>query len=83
MFTYLYQLRPYVYSIIQFESVTVKSTCSITIINHLGHFMNTKLKALALPLLLSSTMAVAQNPLFTDVFTADPAALVPFLQPIW
>ena len=38
--------------------------------------MNNKLTAFALPLLLSSTMAAAQNPLFTDVFTADPAALV-------
>ena len=35
-----------------------------------------KLKALTLPLLFSSSLAVAQNPLFTDVFTADPAALV-------
>ena len=35
-----------------------------------------KFSSLALPLLFTSSLAIAQNPLFSDKFTADPAALV-------
>ncbi|TMN64289.1 glycoside hydrolase, partial [Pseudoalteromonas sp. S1727] len=35
-----------------------------------------KFSSLALPIMFTSGLAMAQNPLFTDEFTADPAALV-------